>query len=156
MGMDRACGAQREAGLVGGACLSENLDEVQHRAEMAWLERQGAPQVVKALVVPPEQVVQNSAFMPGLGEVGNASQQQRETRLRDVEASRRDIAGGQVENAGRSAMGVVHPHVPDALFRGIRFSRRAAGQAAKQLVKEGRPADRPSRAIAADQPEYFG
>jgi len=153
--MDRARGAQREAGVVRGVRLSENLNEVQHRAEMARLERQRALQVVQALFVPPKEVVQNGALVPGFGEVGNASQQQRETGLRDIEAPRRDVAGGEVKDASSGAMRVVHPHIPDALFRGVRFSPRATGQAAKQLVEEGRPVDRPPRAIAADQPEDF-
>ena len=99
--------------------------------------------------------MQHSALVPGLGEVRNASQQQREAGLRDVEAACRDIAGGKLEGLGSAVVRMVHPHVPDPIlgFRGLHA--RTAGQAAEQLIEKGGCPNGPPGAIAANQPENF-
>ena len=155
MGMNGARGAQREAGLGCRARRVQDLHEVQHRAEVSRLELQRAPQVMQAFVVPSLQVVQDRAFVPGLGEVGNASQQQRKAGLGDVEAPRRDIVRGELESARGGVMRVVHPHVPDPVFGFLSLRAGAAREAAEQLIEERRSADRPPGAIAADQSENF-
>src|SRR6185503_6950423 len=151
MGMDRARGTQCETGIVRGARRSQNFDKVQHGAEMARLELQGAAQVAQALLVPSQQVKKHSALVPGLGEIGNAAQEQRESGLRDVVAPRGEVAGSEVEYARGGAVRVVHPDVPDALFGGIGFSGHTARQSTEQLVEEGRSVDRPPHAVTADQ-----
>jgi len=153
MGMDRARSAQCETGVVRSVYGAKNFHKVQHGAEMARLELEGAAQVVQALLVPSQQVIKHSALVPGLGEIGNAAQEQRESGLGDVVAPRGEVAGGEVEDARGSAMRVVHPDVPDALFGRFGIGARAARQAAEQLVEEGRSVDRPPRAVAANQPK---
>jgi len=155
MGMNRARGAQRETHFGLGARGAQDFDEVQHGAEVARLELERAPQVVQALVVPPQEVIQHSALVPRLGEVRNASQQQGEAGFRDVEAACRDIPGGKLQRLGSAVVRMVHPHVPDPIlgFRGLHA--RTAGQAAEQLIEKGGCPDGPPGAIAANQPEDF-
>ena len=156
MGMDRARGAQREARLGFRARGAQDLDEVQHGAEVARLELERAPQVAQALVVPAEEVIEHSALVPRLGEVRNASQQQGEAGFRDVEAPCRDIARGALQRLRGAVVRMVHPHVPDPIlgFRGLPAG--TARQAAEQLIQKGQCPDGPPGAIAADQSEYLG
>lgn len=155
MGMDRARGAEREARLGLGARGPQDLDEVQHGAEVARLELERALQVVQALIVPPEEVIQHSALVPRLGEVRNASQQQGEAGLRDVEAARRHIPGGELQGLRGAVVRMVHPHVPDPILGFRSFHAGAARQAAEQLIQKRGCPDGPPGAIAADQSENF-
>jgi hypothetical protein len=89
--------------------------------------------------------------VPGLGEIGNTAQQQRETGLGDVVAPRGEVAGGEVERARGCAVRVVHPDVPDALFGGFGIGAQRSAPVGGTAVEEGRSVDRPPRAVIADQ-----
>ena len=155
MGMNRARGAERETHLGFGARGPQDLNEVQHGAEVARLELQRAPQVVQAFIVAPKEVVQHGALVPRLGEVRNASQQQGEAGLRDVEAACRDVPGGKLQRLRGAVVRMVHPHVPDPILGFGGLDAGAAGQAAEQLIEKGGCPHGPPGAIAANQPENF-
>lgn len=155
MGMDGARDSQCETHLGRRAGCAQDLDEVQHRAEVARLELERSSQVVQALGVSTQKVIQHGALVPRLGKTGKPSQQRSEARVGDIETLRGDVAGGELESLRGRMMRVMHPHVPDALFGRQGFGGRATRKAAEELVEERRSADRLPRAIAADQPEDF-
>src|SRR5688572_7724338 len=107
MRMDRARGrdgqTRRDARLR-RARRAQNFREMQHRAEVARLELERAPDVAQAFGIAPEEIVQSGALVPGLGEVRRAAQQPGEARLGDIVAPRRDVAGREVELERRGSM----------------------------------------------------
>ena len=151
MGMNRAGGAQCETRVFCSSGLQKNFNEVKHCTEVAGLQLERAPQVAQAFFVASEQVIKHSALVPGLGEVRQPPEDQREARLSQVIALPGDVPGGKVERACRRIVRMVHPHVPDAFFGGVSLDRRAARQAAEQLVEKRSATHRAPRAIAADQ-----
>src|SRR6185436_2237102 len=104
MGMDRARRAQGKARLRFGLHRKEDLGEVQDRAEVPRLELERAPDIVQALGVAAEHVVERGALVPGLGEFRRAAQEPRQARLGDVVAPRGDVARGAVELVRRAVM----------------------------------------------------
>jgi len=92
--------------------------------------------------------------MPCLGEVRKVAQKQRQSRLRNVVATGGNVARSQIEGMRGRAMGMVHPQVPDTVFRGnCLIFVPASAEAAKQRVQRGGAARRSAAASVGDQPE---
>src|SRR5688500_13356784 len=136
MRVHRERGIEREVRLAARTGAEKDLGEVQHGGKMSRFELERAADVVQALLVAAEQVKKRGALVPGLGEVGRAAQALREARLCEVRARRRYVARSAIQIAGGFVVRMVHPHVPDEIFRRARLRGVAVGKAAKQLVKE--------------------
>src|SRR3954454_24369910 len=153
MRMQREGRGEREARLLGGAVAEQDLGEMQHRGEVARLELERATDVVQALGIAAEQVVERGALVPGLGELRGAAQQDREPRLGDVVALGGDVARRGVEGSGGGAVRMVHPRAPNAVLGLVRFAAGAAAQATEELHQRWQVAGGAPLAPAGDESE---
>ena len=152
--MHRERGVESEARLVRRTGSEQNFREVQHRGEVARLELERAADVVQALAVAVQEVVERRALVSGFGEIGRAPQEQHEAGFGDVVATRGDVARGEVERARGLGVRMVHPHAPDLVFGGRRFRGLAPGEPPEQRIEEGKrpsgPAGSPPRNESED------
>src|ERR1700704_6550379 len=97
---------QRERGKAGEPHVAgprrprqgeEDFREVRYRRELAGRGLESAADVVQALRVAPEQVIERRALVPGFGESRSASQERGEPRLCDVVAPCGDVAGRELQ-----------------------------------------------------------
>src|SRR6185369_2415363 len=114
--MDCQRGVKGEARLERRARAQQDFAKMHHGGEMPGLELERAADVLQALQVAPEEVVEGRALVPGLGEIGRPAQELGEAGFGDVVAPRGDVAGGEVEDPGGHGVGVVHPHAPDLVL----------------------------------------
>src|SRR6185503_20355863 len=103
MWMHAQGGVEGEARFDRRASAEQDLGEVQHCGKVPGLELERVADVVEALLVASQQVIQRRALVPCLREIGRPAQELREARFGDVVAARRDVAGGEIERpCGRS------------------------------------------------------
>src|SRR5258705_10279360 len=100
MRVQRERRGEGEARLPRGALAKQDLGEVQHGGEVARLELERAADVVQALGVAPEEIVEGGALVPGLGVLRGTAQENGEARLRDVVALGGDVARRGIEHGG--------------------------------------------------------
>src|SRR5688572_24022879 len=153
MRMNRARDAEREVGFGRSARRALDLREMQHGAEVTRLELERARDVAQAVGVATEHVIEHGTLVPGLGEIGRAAQEACEACLRDVVATRGDVAGSEIELLRCGRVRMVHPHIPDALLGGLGLGPCAACEAYEESVEEWRDARGAPSAGAAKEPE---
>ena len=101
--MHRERRVEGEARLGRRTVSEQDLGEVQHRGEMPRLELERAADVVQALAVAAQEVIERRALVPGLRIEGRAAQERREARLGDVVAPRGDVPRRRLEGRGSAA-----------------------------------------------------
>src|SRR5438067_12645258 len=82
--MQRQRRSEGVARFSGRAFAEEDLGEMQHGGEVARLELERAPDVVQALDIAPEQVVERGALVPSLRLTGPRRQERAQARLGDA------------------------------------------------------------------------
>src|SRR5687768_15606946 len=116
MRVQRESRGEGEARLLCGALSEEDLGEMQHGGKVPRLELQRAVNILQALGISSEEIVERGALVPRFGVLRRAAQQNGEARLGDVVALGGDVARRGVENGGGGPMGMMHPRPPDAVF----------------------------------------
>src|SRR5438477_6817581 len=86
---------------IGMAIAKADLGEMQDGGEMERLELQRTADIVQAFLVPPEQIVEGRALVPGFGIEGYAAQQHCQSRFSNVVAARGNVASGRLEDSRR-------------------------------------------------------
>src|SRR5690349_11465089 len=153
MRMERQRRRERVARFGRGAIAEPDFSEMKDGGEMARLELEGPLDVVQALLVPPQQVVERRALVPRLGVERRAAQERRQPGFSNVVASRGDIASRRFKDARCGAVRVIHPDAPDAVFGLQRLGGRAGTQAPEKLRQLGEIGGRTAATASGDQAE---
>lgn len=147
---DREC----ESRGLALAFPQEYFREAAQCPEMARFELYRTAKVLDALLVATEKVVQGGALVPRLSKIRKVAQEQRQPRLRNVIATRSDVACSQIQRMRRRAMGMVHPQVPNVVLRDNRlFHVSARTEAKEQGVERSVFARRAPAASIGDEPK---